>query len=452
MKKSRSLLKHSVAFGIAVLINSAVIFLISSAKTKYNSKLPIKEEIVSNFLLNKIIKAIKWQPPSSISFLQDKEIVVDGRYKQGDLRALLILSPRKQGRILWLNSNIDWVACSPHGKYIAYPGPEDIGGVWLLDLKTHTAKLLAPEVLRGKVLSGFVHRFLDERHFVIERVDEELLKKGEKLDVSIDLRCLSQREVERYFELLSLFFAGKLKPEEEQELHRLETKVLKQISKEDLQKLKDYVKYLDQIAASKEIRLVDIQTGKEKLLAKGGTVIGIKEDKKGVYVLDNMDHKVFKVDIDNPPQKEELFYKGSFDLRIRKERPLRYGFVYPPLSFAGLYYPLYPPSTYKCYCYEKKNSEIRLLKTINCGDGRFPNDSRLSLSPQGHFSIAYGPKGLFLKDLSNGKIKKITDKSISIVEWSEDDKMLLYISKGKKCYEIWLFETSSLMNLKMFPP
>jgi hypothetical protein len=262
---------------------------------------------------------------------------------------------------------------------------------------------------------------------------------------------LSQREVERYFELLSLYFAGKLKPEEGQELQQLESKALKQMSKEDLEKLKENAKYLEQSSASIEIRSVDIRTGEEKLLAKGGTVIGITEDKKGVYVLDNIDRKVFRVDIDNPSQKEELFYKGSFDLRIRKEKPLRYGFVYPPLSFVGVFYPKYPPSTYKCYCYEKKNDEIALLKTINCGDARFPSDSRLSLSPNGRFSLAYGVRGLFLKDLSNGKVVKISDKPISTVKWSEADEMLAYVSKGKRCYEVWLLETLTKKNQRLFP-
>ena len=450
-KRLRALLRYAIAFGILILITSAGIFLISSAKTKYDSELPIKEEKVTNLILNKIIQALKWQPPSSLSFLRDKEIAVDGGCKQGNLHALLILSPQKQGRILWLNSEMDWIACSPEGRYIAYHGPEDMGGVWLLDLETHIAKQVAPEVLEGKVLSAFVPRFSDERHIIIEREDKELLEKGRKLDMSIPLKHLSQREVERYFELLSLYFAGKLKPEEGQELQQLESKALKQMSKEDLEKLKENAKYLGQSSASIEIRSVDIQTGEEKLLAKGGMVIGITEDKKGVYVLDNIDRKVFKVDIDNPSQKEELFYKGSFDLRIRKEKPLRYGFVYPPLSFVGIFYPQYPPSTYKCYCYEKKNEEIVLLKTINCGDARFPSNSRLSLSPNGRFSLAYGGRGLFLKDLSNGKVVKILDKPIFAVEWSGDDRMLLYILKGKKCYEIWLFETSIWKNQKMFP-
>jgi len=448
--KIRAKFKRTIAVWAGILIMIAGITLLPSA-TKERSQLLVKEEEISDLLLNKIIKALKWQQPSFISFLRDKEILVDGGYKWGNLRALLILSPQKRGRILWLNSEMDWIACSPEGRYIAYHGAEDRGGVWLLDLETHIAKQVAPEVLEGKVLSVFAPRFLDERHLIIEREDKELLEKGRKLDWSIPLKHLSQREVERYFELLSLYFAGKLKPEEWQELQQLENKILKQMSKEDLEKLKENAKYLDQSSASIEIRSVDIQTGEEKLLAKGGTVIGITEDKKGVYVLDNIDRKVFKVDIDNPSQKEELFYKGTFDLRIRKEKPLRYGFVYPPLSFAGIFYPQYPPSTYKCYCYEKKNDEIALLKTINCGDGRFPSDSRLSLSPNGRFSLAYGGRGLLLKDLSDGKIAKISDKPISTVEWSEDDEMLAYVSKGKRCYEVWLWETLTKRNQRLFP-
>jgi len=91
------------------------------------------------------------------------------------------------------------------------------------------------------------------------------------------------------------------------------------------------------------------------------------------------------------------------------------------------------------------------LKTINCGDGRFPRDSRLSLSPNGCFSLAYGVRGLLLKDLSDGKIAKISDKPISTVEWSEDDEMLAYVSKGKRCYEVWLWETLTKRNQRLFP-
>ena len=287
----RAKFKQTIALWAGILIIIAGITLLPSA-TKDESQTLVKEEKISDLLLNKIIKALKWQQPSFISFLRDKEIAVDGKYKRGNLHALLILSPQKQGRILWLNSEMDWIACSPEGRYIAYHGPEDRGGIWLLDLETHIAKQVAPEVLEGKVLSVFMPEFLDERHLIIEREDKELLEKGRKLDWSIPFEHLGQKEVERYFELFSLYFAGKLKPEEGQELQQLENKILKQMSKEDLEKLKENAKYLDQSSASIEIRSVDIQTGEEKLLVKGGTVFGITEDKKGIYVLDNIDRKV----------------------------------------------------------------------------------------------------------------------------------------------------------------
>jgi len=102
----RAKFKRTIAFLAGTVIIIAGIILLPSA-TKERSQLLVKEEKSSDLLLNKIVQALKWQPPSSLSFLRDKEIAVDGGYKRGNLRALLILSPQKRGRILWLNSEMD---------------------------------------------------------------------------------------------------------------------------------------------------------------------------------------------------------------------------------------------------------------------------------------------------------------------------------------------------------
>lgn len=453
MNNNFKILKPSTVRWIGVVVICISILLGTAEKNKDIEEIIIRQEKLTPLLLQKLISALKGQYPL-FSFLKNNAVIADGRYKQGNLRSLLILSPQETGKVLWLNSDISWLACSPGGRYIAYPEASDKERVWVLDLETNRAKPLASAILEGKILSYPRPWFVDDSHLIIERGDkktwEEYWRKADLTPLeNLPPKYLSKKELEQYYKLSDLFLKGGLTPQQAQELDRLVREMAKRMSEGERQKLTEQYEFLKKVWSSYDIVVVNIHTNKEQLLIKGEEqIIGISQDRKGLYVEDKLSKKIFKIEIDKPTEKKELLHQGYPGLRIRSEEPLRFGFIYPPLQYFWITYPL---AVYKCYCYEMRDKDPVLLRTINCGDSKFPPDSHISVSPQGNFSISYGKKGLFLKDLNNGKVKKITNEPVYGFKWSEDDSRLAYVVRGRKCYEIWLFDTSTSLNQRIFP-
>lgn len=447
-----------IASGIFIIVG---LTLAIRGKEETSIERMVKEDSLTPLMKKQLLPAFKEQPPL-LRFLS-KELLLAVKaysYTPEGYTPLLILSPKGASKVLWLNSEyIFWLSCSPDGRYIAYPGSaKDAKGIWVLDLTTKRAKLVAPQSRQGKTLSFSGAWFIDTQHLIVERIDEKIWKAATRvtspnnsLKSALPEYYLSPVEGKRLGELFVLYFQNKLNVKEAEEFSRLFNKAIenmtKQMSKEEVEKAERQSQALQSVFTNPDIYILDIEKGVEELFLKGKRFIDWSRDKEWFYVRDK-NNKVLKVSKENPSEEQEILPRYYQGIRIKSEEPLRFGFPYPPLISLGI---LHSPSSYKCYCYEKRKSEFVLLKVKECGDKIFPPDSHLSLSPLRSYSLAYSSKGLFIKDLRNGKVKKIEDKETLFREWSEDDNKLAYTIRGKGCYEVWLYDITSGKKHKLFP-
>jgi len=326
--------------------------------------------------------------------------------------------------------------------------------VWLIDLQEKRVSQVAPDITQGKV-PGAVY-FLDDKHLVLELMEERLWKEGFKPSDNIYLYMpellLKGKERERFKKLNDLFWQHKLTPQQAKEYAVLNAKCLKELEKklkpEEKKELEEQNKAITQAITGREVYIIDLETGEGKELYKGGELVYVSQDKKWAYVRDKRTEHIFKVSMEKPEIKEDFlpfYYTG---LRIKAEEPLQIGFPYPSLFQIGV---LIPPSTYKCYCYEKNKDRFVLKKTINIGDKRFPSDARLHVPAGGSYVFATSDKGFYLKEMKKGTVKKIDNAHPWSLSWNEDGTKVAYAKESKNGYEIWFYDIIKGRKQRLFP-
>ncbi|MBC7329738.1 hypothetical protein H5T88_05185 [bacterium] len=441
-------LTYSLLLVVALILTSKLFW----AQLEGHHVLKVKEEPLKSS--DSILNFFREQAPSWIDFLNPNVVLVSSMRGSNNLTPLLILSGHSSGKVLWLNGEaINWFSSSPNGRYIAYyPGSIHQKGIWVVDLKEKRSKLVVPELLKGKQLSVTPGMFLDDEHIIIERIDAKLYQQGTETDFLSSyykgLLALSEEERKRFEKLDTLFWQSKLKQEEFEEYMRLLSKVISMMSPEDRKAMEQADEALSAAFSGQEVYIVDIINGEEKLLFKGGEVIGLSQDARWVYVRDVRSNKVYKVSPVNPNIKEELLNLYYPFLRIKSDAPLQYGFPYPSLIRLGV---ATKPSAYRCYCYEKKDGTIALRKIIKIGDERFPPDARLSVPKNGMYVLAISDSGFYLKEIEKGTIRKIENADVSSYNWNSDHTKLVYAKRSKMGYEIWLYDLLSHKKTRLFP-
>lgn len=412
--------------------------------------LTVKGEDLTTTVIQKLIPHFAKQNPVLLLFRSGGELFVvgPGDYEK-EITPLLILRTTRKGKVLWLNNpSLYWLDVSPDKRFIAYEGPRLNPGIWVFDAEGKKAKLTVPYVLNGKLLFLPGAGFIESKQLVIERMDERLWKEVTEGPFTPLLwsKYLNKQEKKRLDELLGLYFQCKLKEDEAKELSQLLEKAEKKFTEAEKEASKKESEAEKRAFASRESFIVNLETGEEKLIMESGEVVGLSQDKQWFYVWHRPSNKVFKVKVDDPSQNEEFLPFYLQGLKIRSEEPLRFGYRYPGFVF-GLFI---PSSTQKCYCYGKKDDEFVLLKTLDIGDKKFPQASHISVSPKANYSLAYG-EGMFLKDLKSGKIRKIEDRTPYSFTWDEEGDKLAYVVKGKKCFEIWLYDIAQGNKQRVFP-
>lgn len=380
-----------------------------------------------------------FQEAPYISFLANGNILIVGKSIEGGFQPLLLLEKRGKGRVLWVNSKPygEWFVPSPDSRFIAYPGPEEVPGVWVLDLEKRRARLVAPKTRDGKVLFSLSPWFLDAKHLVIQRVKKELLEMPPPH--SHMEKYLTAKEKERMRELLDRFLKGQFRQRDEAELLQLMRKAFALMKKEEIEEEIKQAQSLQLLSSGIEERIVDLDTGvEETLIEQGNRILSLSPDREWFYVLDITKHKVYKVKVGDRSQKQELLSWHYPGLRIAKEEPLEVGIAYPPPQ-------------YKCYCYKKRDDKLVLSKTISYGDNRFPRDSIVRLAPNIKYSIAYGKEGLFIKDLGSKEVAKMDGAAIGNAQWNKSGTVVAYARKDGKFYEVWLLDVITRQKRRVFP-
>ena len=405
-------------------------------------KINVKVEEVNKLNIAKIKDFFRYEP-CELVFSPKDEIVVAGKPLLGEneLAPLLIIG---KGRIkvfwIYIKPFLFFLACSPDGRFIAYHTRYPSPGIWILDTITKETKLVAKEVIKGKIINGIAFGFLDPEHLIIEREDLKLIEEFAIAKAKFEM-YISEKDRERLHKLIERFLRGEWRKDDQKELSKILEETLPRIKKEEIEAGSEAARWTRSLYESVETRLVDVVKAEEKeLLLKGEEILSISQDRKWFYIGSRVLNKVFKINIDDPSKREEVLSWYTPGLRILGEQPLRIC-----IFQLGL-----PPS-YICKCYVKRDGKLVLEKTIFYGDKKFPKSSFVILSPNIRYSSAYGKDGLFLKQLKTGKIKKVDTRKIVKAIWHESSTKIAYIAKGKETYEVWIYEVDSGKKQKLFP-
>jgi hypothetical protein len=454
----RESFKNKVKVFFMLAVSMGVVILLLTGMDNDSSAL--KEEALTPSAVKYIQNCFKEATPH-IAFLNESTIVVaatewEANEEENKFIPFLILSPDKPGKVLWLKASwIHSISASPDGKKIAYSvNSINTFAVWLIDLQEKRVSQVAPDITQGK-FPGAVF-FLDDKHLVLElmekRLWEEVIKPSHNIYLYQPELLLKGKERERFKKLNDLFWQHKLTPQQAKEYAVLYAKCLKELEKklkpEEKKELEEQSKAITQAITGREVYIIDLETGEGKELYKGGELVHVSQDKKWAYVRDKRTEHIFKVSMEKPEIKEDFlpfYYTG---LRIKSEEPLQIGFPYPSLFQIGV---LIPPSTYKCYCYEKNKDRFVLKKTINIGDKRFPSDARLHVPAGGSYVFATSDKGFYLKEMKKGTVKKIDNALPLGLCWNEDGTKVAYAKESKNGYEIWFYDIIKGRKQRLFP-
>ena len=420
-----------------LILTSGILFLIKRGMPP-PTELSDRARGLNPETIEKIIGSFK-EEPSHIFFSSQDEIIVLSNSSLYNQPTHLLTFKDEKGIVyrIYTKSYAPWISCSPNGRFIIYPGPDFNPGIWTFDRVEKRARLIVPETRDGKSLLPLKPLFLDDRHFVIERVDKELM------EVSFSFRnpekYLTEEEKRRLEELEKPIMEGRwFTRREEEEWWKLYNKFLESMTRTDVEAKVGKARSLRFSHPDVEERIVDMETGEEKLLLpKGEELLSVSMDRRWLYVLNKRKKRVFKVNANDLTQRKEILGWYSPGLRISKDEPLEIGVMETR-------------SRYRCRCYKVVNKPI-LSKTVFYGDGKFPKSSEVIASPDGKYSLAYGKEGLFLKKLETGEVVRIDERDVRKAVWNEKSDKIAYIASGQIVFEIWSYDISTGRKHQHFP-
>jgi hypothetical protein len=325
--------------------------------------------------------------------------------------------------------------------------------IYILDLARGEKRKLLSTSYSDYILGNFVPVFLDENFLLFEAWNKKLVNEKDKLLKEVLAKAegkeLCEKKEERLNSLMKLYATkGSLTPAEKEEFMHL---VLKKYGKESIRKWGEIYQLENEIFRGKEYRIVDLSDAKVRCIFKKGEFAGYLPNEGWVYFFMPENRSLWRVKPDNPEAKEKLGCLSNGWNKIGSPVSIRVGdnyiFAYRDLN-KGI-----------CDIYDRQN--LRYIKTVNYGDPCFPRYLETSswlkfpapiiLLSNLKFSLSWGEGGIFIKDLDKGKVKRIESRKPHRLEISSDENVIVYLVKGTKSWELWLYSFTKGRRERILP-
>jgi len=427
-KRKRLTILSVLAVG---LVGALVLVIGKQGKEEIYKKSSIEERIPTAFQLKEILSVEKG--PFDIRFSPKDEVWVAVTVSDGYpdfYTAFLVSDLQRKWKLVKLNQKLYVLALSfsPDGRYLSF----NKDGIWVVDMVEKQERLITPKVLAGKLLSlcGSVLWSPDSKKYLITRVDEQINEELlNAMGLRQPMRQLNPEEEKRYEELLELQVSRPwaMKEKEWEEYYRLLAKKLpkREATRSSL--------LYHKLFLSEDVRVVNVESGKEEVLFKPGDMVGWSSDGQWVYVIEYPTFMLYKVRIDNPTERKAL-------LKVE-------GFMNVGISPLGFIVKGVRKGEIAIY-----DEDMRLLKLLSYTDARFPEGPKPIPSPSFKYSFAYGKGGLFLKNLKTGQVKRIESRWVPPSPvWNYKGDKIAYLTKGEEVYEVWVYEIEKDRKTRLFP-